>query len=52
MLKWGIDVFYFEAFDETWKPDSTGDNGEPMDETHWGLFTDKRTAKFDTACPN
>ncbi|BCS25884.1 1,3-beta-glucanosyltransferase Bgt1 [Aspergillus puulaauensis] len=52
LLNWGIDVFYFEAFDETWKPDSTGDNGKPMDETHWGLFTDKRTAKFDTSCPN
>jgi glucan 1,3-beta-glucosidase len=52
MLTWGIDVFYFEAFDETWKPKSTGDNGEPMDETHWGLFTDKRNAKFDMSCPN
>ncbi|KAL4917628.1 glycoside hydrolase superfamily [Aspergillus aurantiobrunneus] len=52
MLTWGVDVFYFEAFDETWKPMSTGDNGEPMDETHWGLFTDQRKAKFDTSCPN
>ncbi|KAL2871973.1 putative myosin class II heavy chain (MHC) [Aspergillus lucknowensis] len=40
LLTWGIDVFYFEAFDETWKPESVGDNGEPKDETHWGLFTD------------
>ncbi|KAL3463300.1 hypothetical protein BJX64DRAFT_276594 [Aspergillus heterothallicus] len=40
MLTWGIDVFYFEAFDETWKPVSIGDNGEEKDETHWGLFTD------------
>ncbi|KAL4866445.1 hypothetical protein BDV12DRAFT_172804 [Aspergillus spectabilis] len=52
MLTWGIDVFYFEAFDETWKPKSIGDNGKPMDETHWGLFTDKRKAKFDMSCPN
>ncbi|KAL8955799.1 MAG: hypothetical protein Q9193_006476, partial [Seirophora villosa] len=27
-LAWGINVFYFEAFDESWKPKSTGDNGE------------------------
>ena len=52
MLTWGLDVFYFEAFDETWKPDSVGDNGEAKDEKHWGLFTDKREAKFDLACPN
>ncbi|KAL2843103.1 glycoside hydrolase superfamily [Aspergillus pseudoustus] len=52
MLTWGIDVFYFEAFDETWKPKSIGDNGEEMDETHWGLFTDDRKIKFDTSCPN
>lgn len=51
MLAWGVDVFYFEAFDETWKPESVGDNGKPMDETHWGLFTDKRTKKFDASCP-
>ena len=52
MLTWGIDVFYFEAFDETWKPDTKGDNGELKDEKHWGLFTDDRKAKFDLSCPN
>ncbi|KAL4809519.1 glycoside hydrolase superfamily [Aspergillus unguis] len=52
MLAWGIDVFYFEAFDETWKPDSKGDNGEVKDEKHWGLFTDDRKSKFDMSCPN
>lgn len=53
MLEWGVDVFYFEAFDETWKPKSVGDNGEEKDETHWGMFTDQRTTKpgFDTSCP-
>ncbi|KAE8145339.1 glycoside hydrolase superfamily [Aspergillus avenaceus] len=51
ILKWGIDVFYFEAFDEAWKPTSIGDNGESMDETHWGLFTADRKPKFDTSCP-
>ncbi|KAH1327136.1 hypothetical protein KXW98_001951 [Aspergillus fumigatus] len=39
MLAWGVDVFYFEAFDESWKPKTKGDNGEMQDETHWGAFT-------------
>jgi len=51
MLDWGVDLFYFEAFDESWKPDSTGDNGQPQSEKHWGLFTDDRSSKFDTSCP-
>ncbi|PYH95948.1 glycoside hydrolase [Aspergillus ellipticus CBS 707.79] len=51
MLAWNIDVFYFEAFDESWKPDSTGDNGQKMDEKHWGLFTANRQPKFNMTCP-
>jgi glucan 1,3-beta-glucosidase len=51
MLAWNVDLFYFEAFDESWKPDSIGDNGKAQDEKHWGLFTDKRVKKFDTSCP-
>lgn len=51
MLDWGVDLFYFEAFDESWKPDSTGDNGQPQSEKYWGLFTDDRSSKFDTSCP-
>ncbi|ODM16921.1 hypothetical protein SI65_07886 [Aspergillus cristatus] len=51
MLAWGVDVFYFEAFDESWKPLSKGDNGQMMDETHWGLFTADRKLKFDISCP-
>ncbi|KAI9735189.1 MAG: glycoside hydrolase 3 protein [Cirrosporium novae-zelandiae] len=50
MLDWGVDVFYFEAFDEPWKPASTGDNGESEDETHWGAYTSARVAKFDLTC--
>ncbi|PYI29563.1 hypothetical protein BP00DRAFT_448244 [Aspergillus indologenus CBS 114.80] len=42
MLASNIDVFYFEAFDESWKPNSVGDNGQSMDEKHWGLFTADR----------
>lgn len=51
MLDWGVDLFYFEAFDESWKPDTKGDNGEMKDEQHWGLFTADRKIKFDTSCP-
>ncbi|OOG00971.1 glycoside hydrolase family 17 protein [Aspergillus carbonarius ITEM 5010] len=52
MLAKGTDVFYFEAFDEAWKPNSTGDNGQSMDEKHWGLFTADRKPKFNMNCPN
>lgn len=51
MLAWGVDLFYFEAYDESWKPDSVGDNGQPMNEQHWGLRTADRKPKFDTSCP-
>ncbi|KAJ5682203.1 Glucan 1-3-beta-glucosidase [Penicillium macrosclerotiorum] len=51
MLAWGVDLFYFEAYDESWKPDSVGDNGQAMDEKHWGLRTAARKTKFDTTCP-
>ncbi|RAL10400.1 1,3-beta-glucanosyltransferase Bgt1 [Aspergillus homomorphus CBS 101889] len=52
MLASGVDVFYFEAFDETWKPNSVGDNGQSMDEKHWGLFTADGKPKFNINCPN
>lgn len=51
MLAWGVDLFYFEAFDESWKPNSVGDNGQAMNEQHWGLYTADRKSKFDTSCP-
>ncbi|KAK2760749.1 glycoside hydrolase 3 protein [Arachnomyces sp. PD_36] len=50
LLNWGVDAFYFEAFDEPFKPDSVGDNGESADETHWGAYTAERKAKFDLTC--
>ena len=31
MLDWGVNVFYFEAFDEPWKVEDEGDPGP-----HWG----------------
>lgn len=50
MLDWGVNVFYFEAFDEPWKPVSIGDTGQKSDETHWGAFTANRTPKFALHC--
>lgn len=50
-LAWGLDVFYFEAFDEPWKPASVGDNGQAANEQHWGMFTADRKPKFDVTCP-
>ncbi|EFR01545.1 glucan 1,3-beta-glucosidase [Nannizzia gypsea CBS 118893] len=50
MLTYGYDVFFFEAFDEPWKPKSTGDNGNAADETHWGMYTADRKAKYSVDC--
>jgi len=50
MLDWGIDVFYFEAFDEPGKPASIGLDGQPANEQHWGAYTSDRTAKFNLKC--
>ena len=46
-LDWNINLFYFSAFDEPWKPDSKGADGKMGDEKHWGAFTSDRQAKFD-----
>lgn len=50
MLAWGYNAFYFEAFDEPWKPASIGDNGAAADETHWGAMTADRKTKFSLKC--
>ncbi|KAF2461119.1 putative glucan 1,3-beta-glucosidase [Lineolata rhizophorae] len=50
MLEWGVSLFYFEAFDEPWKPDSIGDNGEAADEKHWGAMTVDGDLKFSLEC--
>lgn len=50
MLAWHVNVFYFEAFDEPWKPASIGDSGASSDETHWGAMTAERDAKFSLTC--
>jgi len=50
MLAWGFNVFFFEAFDEPWKPDTTGDNGLPANEQHWGAMTTDRKTKYSLKC--
>ncbi len=50
LLSYGYNAFYFEAFDEPWKPKSVGDNGAAADETAWGAMTADRKAKFDLKC--
>lgn len=50
MLDWGVDVFYFEAFDEPWKPNSVGADGSPANEQHWGALNADRSMKFDMSC--
>ena len=49
-LDWGVNTFFFEAFDEPWKPHSTGDNGQASDETHWGAMNADRSQKFSLKC--
>lgn len=50
MLDWGVNVFYFEAFDEPNKGTATGDDGSVSDETHWGAYTSDRVAKWTLTC--
>lgn len=50
MLAWGVNVFSFEAFDEPWKPVSTGSDGSVADETHWGVWNADRSSKYSTTC--
>ncbi|GAB7366062.1 hypothetical protein MBLNU230_g7629t1 [Neophaeotheca triangularis] len=45
MLDWGVNVFYFEAFDEPWKPESVGEDGTAAVETTWGAMTADRERK-------
>jgi glucan 1,3-beta-glucosidase len=50
IVDWGFNVFAFEAFDESWKPDSIGQNGVAASEKHWGVMTDDRKPKFSLRC--
>ncbi|KAF2870000.1 glucan 1,3-beta-glucosidase-like protein [Massariosphaeria phaeospora] len=50
LLAYGFNAFYFEAFDEPWKPASIGDNGKAADETTWGAMTADRKPKHSLKC--
>lgn len=50
LVDYGFNAFYFEAFDEPWKPASVGDNGKVADETAWGAMTADRKTKFSLKC--
>jgi glucan 1,3-beta-glucosidase len=50
LLDWGVDLFWFEAFDEPNKPSAIGDNGQEASESHWGSFDADRNPKFDMHC--
>lgn len=49
-MDWGVNVFSFEAFDEPWKPVSTGADGSVADETHWGVWNSDRSSKYSLSC--
>lgn len=50
MVDWGFNVFFFEAFDEQWKPKAIGEDGSVADETSWGAMTSDRKAKYNLKC--
>ncbi|QSZ37323.1 hypothetical protein DSL72_009421 [Monilinia vaccinii-corymbosi] len=50
IMDWGVNVFSFEAFDEPWKPVSTGADGSVADETHWGVWNSDRSSKYSLNC--
>lgn len=47
MRGWGVNVAVFEAFDEEWKPNTSGTSDV---EKHWGVFDDNNKPKFDLSC--
>ncbi|GAV29064.1 hypothetical protein PMKS-002543 [Pichia membranifaciens] len=46
MRGWGVNTFVFEAFDESWKPETSGSSVEP----YWGVFDDTRSLKYSLNC--
>lgn len=47
MRAWGVNVIVFEAFDEDWKPDTSGTSDV---EKHWGVWTSGNSLKYPIAC--
>ncbi|KAI8295391.1 hypothetical protein K4K56_012024 [Colletotrichum sp. SAR 10_98] len=50
MVYWGFNVFFFEAFDEPWKPHAIGEDGNAAPEVHWGGMKADRTPKYSLQC--
>lgn len=44
---WGVNVVVFEAFDEAWKPDTSGTNDV---EKHWGVWDQNGQTKYSLSC--
>lgn len=44
---WGVNTLVFEAYDESWKPDTSGISGV---EKYWGVLHDDGTPKYDLTC--
>ncbi|CCF57649.1 hypothetical protein KAFR_0C06530 [Kazachstania africana CBS 2517] len=47
MRAWGVDVIVFEAFDEDWKPNTSGTSDV---EKHWGVWTSDDSLKYSLSC--
>jgi len=45
LIQWGVNVFFFEAYNEPWKADSNL-NGTGATEGEWGAFTVDRVLKY------
>jgi glucan 1,3-beta-glucosidase len=50
IIDWGFNAFFFEAFDEPWKPVAVGQDGSIADETHWGAMNADRSTKYSLKC--
>ncbi|CDR46624.1 CYFA0S24e01376g1_1 [Cyberlindnera fabianii] len=44
---WGVNVIAFEAFDESWKPDTSGTSDV---EKYWGIWDANYKLKYDLSC--
>ncbi|CUS22513.1 LAQU0S05e07074g1_1 [Lachancea quebecensis] len=47
MRAWGVNVLVFEAFDEDWKPNTSGTSDV---EKHWGVWTSGDELKYSLDC--
>lgn len=47
MRGWGVNVAVFEAFDEAWKPDTSGTSDV---EKHWGVWDSNNNLKYSIDC--